>query len=59
LRRLGQRYAGACLRKGAAADDSGPDFQFAGSWVAGVFADGQFGALRGTIYRFNWAAAKY
>jgi outer membrane immunogenic protein len=28
---------------------AGYDWQFAGSWVAGVFADGQFGSLRGTI----------
>src|SRR5215471_17404323 len=27
----------------------GYDWQFAGSWVAGVFADGQFGSLRGTL----------
>src|SRR5215470_17841086 len=28
---------------------AGYDWQFAGSWVAGVFADGQFGSLRGTL----------
>jgi outer membrane immunogenic protein len=28
---------------------AGYDVQFAGSWVAGVFADGQFGSLKGTI----------
>jgi outer membrane immunogenic protein len=27
----------------------GYDWQFNGSWVAGVFADGQFGSIRGTI----------
>jgi len=27
----------------------GYDWQFAGNWVAGVFADGQFGSLRGTL----------
>jgi outer membrane immunogenic protein len=27
----------------------GFDWQFSGSWVAGVFADGQFGSIRGTI----------
>ena len=27
----------------------GYDWQFAGNWVAGVFADGQFGSLRGTV----------
>jgi outer membrane immunogenic protein len=28
---------------------AGYDWQFAGSWVAGVFADGQFGSIKGTI----------
>jgi outer membrane immunogenic protein len=28
---------------------AGYDWQFNGSWVAGVFADGQFGSLRGNI----------
>jgi len=28
---------------------AGYDWQFAGTWVAGVFADGQFGSLKGTI----------
>jgi outer membrane immunogenic protein len=28
---------------------AGYDVQFAGPWVAGVFADGQFGSLKGTI----------
>ncbi len=27
----------------------GYDFQFGGSWVAGVFADGQFGSISGTL----------
>jgi outer membrane immunogenic protein len=27
----------------------GYDWQFGGSWVAGVFADGQFGSLRGSV----------
>ena len=27
----------------------GYDWQFSGSWVAGVFADGQFGSIRATI----------
>ena len=27
----------------------GYDWQFGGSWVAGIFADGQFGSLKGTI----------
>ena len=30
---------------------AGYDWQFNGSWVAGVFADGQFGSLRGSIIR--------
>lgn len=29
----------------------GYDMQFSGSWVAGVFADGQFGSLKGSIVR--------
>jgi outer membrane immunogenic protein len=29
----------------------GYDWQFSGSWVAGIFADGQFGSLRGSIVR--------
>lgn len=28
---------------------AGYDWQFSGTWVAGVFADGQFGSIRGTI----------
>lgn len=28
---------------------AGYDWQFNGSWVAGVFADGQFGSIRGTL----------
>lgn len=28
---------------------AGYDWQFSGTWVAGVFADGQFGSLRGNI----------
>jgi outer membrane immunogenic protein len=28
---------------------AGYDWQFNGSWVAGIFADGQFGSLRGTL----------
>ncbi len=28
---------------------AGYDWQFSGTWVAGVFADGQFGSLKGTI----------
>jgi outer membrane immunogenic protein len=28
---------------------AGYDYQFGGSWVAGVFADGQFGSIKGTI----------
>jgi outer membrane immunogenic protein len=28
---------------------AGYDWQFSGSWVAGVFADGQFGSIKGTI----------
>jgi outer membrane immunogenic protein len=28
---------------------AGYDWQFNGSWVAGIFADGQFGSLKGTI----------
>jgi outer membrane immunogenic protein len=27
----------------------GYDWQFSGSWVAGIFADGQFGSLRGSL----------
>src|SRR5204863_2791769 len=27
----------------------GYDWQFAGSWVAGIFADGQFGSLKGNV----------
>jgi outer membrane immunogenic protein len=27
----------------------GYDWQFSGSWVAGIFADGQFGSIKGTI----------
>jgi outer membrane immunogenic protein len=33
---------------------AGYDWQFNGSWVAGVFADGQFGSLRGTIQDLNF-----
>ncbi|WP_038960385.1 hypothetical protein, partial [Bradyrhizobium japonicum] len=28
---------------------AGYDWQFSGTWVAGVFADGQFGSIRATI----------
>ncbi|MCP3389906.1 porin family protein [Bradyrhizobium sp. CCGB12] len=28
---------------------AGYDWQFSGTWVAGVFADGQFGSIRGTV----------
>jgi outer membrane immunogenic protein len=28
---------------------AGYDWQFGGDWVAGIFADGQFGSLKGTI----------
>jgi outer membrane immunogenic protein len=28
---------------------AGYDWQFSGDWVAGIFADGQFGSLKGTI----------
>ena len=28
---------------------AGYDWQFGGSWVAGIFADGQFGSLRGSL----------
>src|SRR6266480_6798334 len=28
---------------------AGYDWQFNGSWVAGIFADGQFGSLRGSL----------
>ena len=28
---------------------AGYDWQFSGSWVAGIFADGQFGSIKGTI----------
>jgi outer membrane immunogenic protein len=28
---------------------AGYDWQFGGSWVAGIFGDGQFGSLKGTI----------
>jgi outer membrane immunogenic protein len=31
----------------------GYDWQFNGNWVAGVFADGQFGSLRGTLQDQN------
>jgi outer membrane immunogenic protein len=31
---------------------AGYDWQFSGSWVAGIFADGQFGSLKGTIHDF-------
>jgi outer membrane immunogenic protein len=34
---------------------AGYDWQFNGSWVAGIFADGQFGSLRGTIQDQNFA----
>ncbi len=27
----------------------GYDWQFSGTWVAGIFADGQFGSIRGTV----------
>jgi len=33
---------------------AGYDWQFNGNWVAGVFADGQFGSLRGTIQDLNF-----
>jgi outer membrane immunogenic protein len=32
---------------------AGYDWQFNGSWVAGIFADGQFGSLRGTLQDTN------
>jgi outer membrane immunogenic protein len=45
---------------------AGYDWQFASSWVAGIFADGQFGSLRGSVVtpaltgneklRDSWAA---
>jgi outer membrane immunogenic protein len=47
---------------------AGYDWQFNGSWVAGIFADGQFGSIKGTIQdqgpffagseklKTNWAA---
>ena len=28
---------------------AGYDWQFNGSWVAGIFADGQFGSIRGSL----------
>src|SRR5258707_1864158 len=34
---------------------AGYDWQFNGSWVAGIFGDGQFGSLRGTIQDQNFA----
>jgi outer membrane immunogenic protein len=33
---------------------AGYDWQFAGSWVAGVFADGQFGDIRGSLTNVNF-----
>ena len=36
---------------------AGYDWQFGGSWVAGVFADGQFGSIKGTIYDANQESA--
>jgi outer membrane immunogenic protein len=38
----------------------GYDWQFNGPWVAGLFADGQFGSLRGTIQDpvFGWTATE-
>ena len=32
---------------------AGYDWQFSGSWVAGIFADGQFGSLRGSLTDSN------
>lgn len=41
-----QRYGGSGYFGTVGA---GYDWQFGGSWVAGIFADGQFGSIRGTI----------
>ena len=41
-----QRYGGSGYFGTVGA---GYDWQFNGSWVAGIFADGEFGSLRGTI----------
>src|SRR3984885_14491010 len=35
---------------------AGYDWQFNSSWVAGIFADGQFGSLRGSISGISFAA---
>ena len=35
---------------------AGYDWQFSGSWVAGIFADGQFGSLRGSITNPDFGA---
>jgi outer membrane immunogenic protein len=35
---------------------AGYDWQFNQSWVAGIFADGQFGSLKGSINGFNGVA---
>jgi len=43
---LQQRYGGSGYFGTVGA---GYDWQFNGSWVAGIFADGSFGSLRGTI----------
>jgi outer membrane immunogenic protein len=34
---------------------AGYDWQFGGSWVAGVFADGQFGSIKGTLMDASFA----
>jgi outer membrane immunogenic protein len=34
---------------------AGYDWQFNNSWVAGIFADGQFGSIRGTLQDSNFA----
>jgi outer membrane immunogenic protein len=34
---------------------AGYDWQFGGRWVAGVFADGQFGSLKGTLIQADFA----
>jgi outer membrane immunogenic protein len=43
---LSQRYGGSGYFGTVGA---GYDWQFSGSWVAGVFADGTFGSIKGTI----------
>jgi outer membrane immunogenic protein len=35
----------------------GYDWQFNTSWVAGIFADGQFGSLRGTVQDLNFGVS--